>query len=87
MKHEWPHLTRITDPATLRAELETIRIEYNTNRLHSSIGYVTPDDEHYGRGETIRKARRDGLAQAAQARLTYNQNQRNQPKTEDHDEA
>ena len=87
VKHEWPHLTRITDPAVLRAELETVRIEYNTSRLHSAIGYVTPDDEHYGRGETIRRARRDGLARAAQARLTYNRNQRNQPNPEDHDEA
>lgn len=87
VKHEWPHLTRITDPAVLRAELEAVRIEYNTSRLHSAIGYVTPDDEHYGRGETIRKARRDGLTQAAQARLTYNRNQRNQPNPEDHDEA
>ena len=36
------------------------------------IGYVTPDDEHAGRGEQIRQARRDGLARAA--RLAYHRN-------------
>ena len=29
--------------------------DYNTVRLHAGIGYVTPDDEHEGRGEGIRK--------------------------------
>lgn len=86
VKHEWLHLTRITDPTTLRAGLEAVRIEYNTRRLHSAIGYVTPDDEHHERGETIRQARRDGLTQAAQERLTDNRNQRkNQPNPEDPD--
>ncbi len=33
-------------------------------RLHADIGYVTPDDEHHGRGDAIRRARRDGLAAA-----------------------
>ena len=84
VKHEWPHLTRITDPAVLRAELEAVRTEYNTRRLHSAIGYVTPDDEHHGRGEAIRQARREGLTRAAQARLAYHRNQRkNQPNPED----
>ena len=27
-------------------------------RLHAGIGYVTPDDEHEGRGPAIRRARR-----------------------------
>ncbi|WP_084648382.1 integrase core domain-containing protein [Acidipropionibacterium thoenii] len=86
VKAEWPHLTKITDPAVLRAELDVARTEYNTTRLHSALGYVTPDDEHHGRGEAIRQARRDGLARAAQARLAYNRNQRkNQPNPEDPD--
>lgn len=76
VKHEWPHLNKITDPAVLRVELEAVRTEYNTERLHSGIGYVTPDDEHHGRGKAIRQARRDGLTRAAQVRLTYNRNQR-----------
>jgi hypothetical protein len=37
-------------------------------RLHAAIGYITPNDEHEGRGDAIRQARRDGLAQADQAR-------------------
>ena len=50
LKGDWPHLTSITDPAALDTELARIRSEYNTVRLHASIGYVTPDDEHHGRG-------------------------------------
>jgi hypothetical protein len=68
-KSEYPHLLQISDPATLRAELAVTRIHYNTVRLHAGIGYVTPDDEHDGRGETIRKARQAGLEQARLARL------------------
>ena len=40
-------------------------------RLHEAIGYVTPDDEHHGRGEAIREARRQGLARAREHRLPY----------------
>lgn len=69
IKGEWPHLETITDPALLEAELARVRTEYNTVRLHEAIGYVTPDDEHQGRGDAIRQARRDGLVRARQQRL------------------
>jgi len=72
IKHEWPHLTSITDPVLLETELARIRIEYNGVRLHESIGYVTPDDEHHGRGEQIREARRQGLERARHRRLDHN---------------
>jgi len=77
LKAEWPHLMAITDQAALRAELDRIQTEYNTVRLHSSIGYVTPDDEHQGRGEGIRAARRKGLHDAAQRRLAHHRQRRN----------
>jgi transposase InsO family protein len=76
LKGENPHLLAIEDPATLRAELAQIRTEYNTLRLHQGIGYVTPDDEHEGRGEAIRQARRDGLEQARQRRLARHRHDR-----------
>ncbi len=60
VKYEHPHLLAITDPGTLAAELERIRVHYNQVRLHEAIGYVTPDDEHQGRGDAIRAARRAG---------------------------
>lgn len=72
IKAEWPHLEQIDDPQLLERELDRVRHEYNTVRLHQGIGYVTPDDEHHGRGEQIRQARIDGLQHARQQRLTYN---------------
>lgn len=71
VKADWPHLERIKDPGELSLELDRVRTEYNTVRLHAGIGYVTPDDEHHGRGDAIRQARRDGLAAARQTRITY----------------
>ena len=71
IKGEWPHLEHIRDPDELRAELELVRTHYNTVRLHAGIGYVTPDDEHSGRGAQIRTARRQGLAWARRRRIAY----------------
>lgn len=72
IKIENPHLLAIEDPATLRAELAVVREHYNAVRLHAGIGYVTPNDEHEGRGEAIRKARQAGLEQARLRRLEVN---------------
>jgi putative transposase len=72
LKGDWPHLTGITDPAALDTELARIRTEYNTVRLHASIGYVTPDDEHHGRGPGIRRARAAGLRRARAERINQN---------------
>ena len=71
VKGEWPHLEQIRDRATLAAALAEVRAEYNTVRLHAGIGYVTPDDEHEGRGEQIRKKRQEGLKAARAARIAY----------------
>ena len=70
VKADWPHLETISDPEVLAAELERVRSEYNGARLHAAIGYVTPDDEHEGRGNAIRQARQDGLVRADQVRRT-----------------
>jgi len=78
VKAEYPHLLAITDPATLRSELAVTRVHYNTIRLHAGVGYVTPEDEHQGRGETIRKARQAGLEQARLARLARHRAEREQ---------
>jgi putative transposase len=71
VKGEWPHLDKIRDPGELDRELDRVRHEYNTVRLHAGIGYVTPDDEHQGRGDQIRQNRRDGLTAAHKARIHY----------------
>lgn len=74
VKSQWPHLEQIRDPGELELELERVRIEYNTVRLHAGIGYVTPEDEHEGRGDAIRQRRRDGLQQARINRIQYRRN-------------
>jgi transposase InsO family protein len=71
VKGEWPHLEKIRDAGELAAELDQVRTEYNSVRLNAAIGYVTPDDEHEGRGDAIRAKRRDGLAQAREDRIAY----------------
>jgi transposase InsO family protein len=72
LKGEWPHLTTIGDPGALDRELARVRHEYNTVRLHAAIGYVTPDDEHSGRGPQIRRARIAGLKHAHAQRIKEN---------------
>jgi putative transposase len=76
LKADWPHLTQIRDPAVLDTELDRVRTDYNTVRLHAGIGYVTPDDEHHGRGPAIRRARTAGLKRAHQERLEHNRKHR-----------
>ena len=71
IKAENPHLLAITEPDVLKAELDRVRRHYNEVRLHEAIGYVTPNDEHEGRGDKIRQARRDGLQAADTARRIH----------------
>ena len=63
-----------------RALLDRVRADYNGVRLHAGVGYITPDDEHSGRGDGIRQARRDGLAAARQARITYRRTTTQEPR-------
>ena len=72
LKGDWPNLLAITDPGALDTELARIRGQYNTVRLHASIGYVTPEDEHHGRGPGIRRARIAGMRRAHTERIKQN---------------
>jgi putative transposase len=86
LKAEYPHLLAIRDPATLRAELDIARAHYNGVRLHAGVGYVTPDDEHQGRGEAIRKTRQAGLETSRLRRLAWHrQHRQDQPVQEPDD--
>jgi transposase InsO family protein len=69
LKTEHPHLDQLANPAEMRRELDCLQKQYNTLRLHQGIGYVTPDDEHHGRGEAIHQTRADGLAKARADRI------------------
>jgi len=86
LKAEYPHLLAIRDPATLRAELGVVRKHYNSVRLHQGIGYVTPNDEHEGRGEAIRKHRQAGLERARLDRLAWHRQDRNNSPNENPDD-
>jgi transposase InsO family protein len=76
LKGEWPLITGLSDPALLDSELRRIRTEYNTVRLHAAIGYVTPSDEHHGRGPRIRRARAAGMRRARAQRIEHNRKHR-----------
>ena len=86
LKAEFPHLLAIEDPATLRAEIAVTRMHWNAVRLHAGIGYVTPNDEHEGRGEAIRKARQAGLEAARNHRLAWHRQNRHTQTTQDPDD-
>jgi putative transposase len=79
VKTEFPHLDKIKDPGELEAELDRIRVFYNEVRLHQAVGYVTPEDEHLGRGPTIRAARRAGLEHAHATRVATRRQPRQDP--------
>jgi putative transposase len=72
LRIEWPQLNLPTDPDTLDQELARVRGEYNTVRLDAAIGYVTPEDEHEGRGPQIRDERDAGLRRARAERIRQN---------------
>jgi transposase InsO family protein len=76
VKREHLHLMTIDDPVVLAAELERIRALYNGTRQHEAIGYVTPIDEHDGRGDTIRAARTDGMRIADEQHRAWHRSQR-----------
>lgn len=79
VKTEFPHLDKIVDPGELEAELTRIRVFYNEVRLHQGIGYVTPEDEHSGRGPAIRAARKAGLEHAHTIRVATRRQLRQHP--------
>jgi transposase InsO family protein len=79
VKTEFPHLDKIKDPGELEAELDRIRRFYNEVRLHQGTGYVTPEDEHLGRGPAIRAARRAGLEHAHTVRVATRRQLRQDP--------
>ena len=72
LKGDWPLLTSIRDPDVLDQTLAHVRTQYNTVRLHAAIGYVTPDDEHHGRGPAIRRARIAGMRKPIAQRIEQN---------------
>jgi putative transposase len=72
LKGDLPLITTIRDPDVLDQTLAHVRTQYNTVRLHAAIGYVTPDDEHHGRGSGIRRVRAAGMRRARAERIKQN---------------
>jgi transposase InsO family protein len=69
LKGDRPHFTGIPDPAAPGAEINRIRVDYTTGRLHAAIGYLAPDGSHRGPGirrvlaGAMRRARAEGIKQ------------------------
>ena len=64
---------RIRDPGELDAERPGPgRVQLGEAARRHGVRH--PDDEHEGRGEAIRQARRDGLAQVRLDRIAYRRN-------------
>ena len=78
IKAECPHLSAISDPAVLRAELAVVRDPLQRRPAARRHRLRHPHDEHEGRGSAIRKAREAGLEAARLRRLTYHRNQHEQ---------
>lgn len=58
-------------PTDARRLVETFVDQYNHHRLHSAIGYITPDDKIQQRETEIFAQRQQKLAQARQQRLLF----------------
>ena len=77
IKADWPHLDQHPRPGASCAPSSPASATSTTRvRLHAGIGYVTPDDEHEGRGPAIRAARRAGLHRARRLRIAYHRGHR-----------
>ena len=67
---------RVKTPLSLedaRRVVSEFVAHYNNNRLHSAIGYVTPNDKLQGRSEMIHAERDAKLAAAREARKNKRQ--------------
>jgi putative transposase len=79
VKGEWPHLEKITDSGELELELDRVRLEYNSIRLHASI-YVTRRRTQGPRRRNPTSTDPRGLTAVRQARIDYRRNPtENQP--------
>lgn len=76
IKIENPYLLATTDPATLRANSPSSEPTTTASGSTPESATSPPNDEHQGRGETIRKAREAGLEQARLRRLTQHRSER-----------
>jgi len=56
----------------LKAIIERFVVVYNTERYHSAIGYVTPEQRHNGQAQQILQQRAERRRQAQLLRLEVN---------------
>jgi putative transposase len=86
LKAEYPHLARHPRPGhpARRARLRPSPLQ--RGQAPPGRGYVTPNDEHEGRGPSIRKAREAGLETARLNRLACHRRHRHTRPEQDPDD-
>jgi len=75
LKYDWLRYKDYVSFDHLKAIIRQFVIVYNTQRYHSAIGYVTPEQKHSGQAEDILKARFERKRLARLHRLKVNREQ------------
>lgn len=80
LKEECLEVKSMLSLEDLRRQIRDYVDEYNTQRLHSAIGYVAPADKLEGRAEAIAKERKEKLLVAQQERRRQRVKERQEKK-------
>lgn len=75
LKDATVHLETYTTPAAARAAIEAFVYEYNTQRPHQALDYVTPASLHFGYADELRQRRQQNRKLAKAHRITENRKQ------------
>lgn len=72
LKDATERLERYTSPAAARTAIECFVYEYNTQRPHQALDYVTPASVHFGYADELRALRRRRRQKAKAQRISEN---------------
>jgi len=75
LKDATVRLESYRSPAVARAAIEGFVYEYNTQRPHQALGYVTPASVHFGYADELRRRRQQNRQLARARRIAENRKQ------------